>query len=291
MQVHCLRAPVYPGCEMHICGLVRHGCVEWGLVTTQDRHKYNTCHSLFCPGKYKPSYKPRRNRSLYSVCISPTKQRLACIMYITTPYSVMCSFDVKSLFTNVPLQETIIISTKALYRESDIIKPRVPEDLFVKLVKKAKMDVEFRFAGTMYRQTDGMAMGSPLGPVLANIYRRYVDDTFAVFESANKSEEFLKRPYSTIYIYIYISRPFFMFGRALSWGSAFAVCIVHCSLVYQFEHSGKVRRAWFKFGFENFYSSLLSGSASFLCAALMSPQRTKQYCPQIEYFAPFLHVW
>ena len=66
---------------------------------------------------------------------------------------------------------------------------------------------------------------------------------------------------------------------------------VHCSLVYQFEHSGKVRRAWFKFGFENFYSSLLSGSASFLCAALMSPQRTKQYCPQIEYFAPLLHVW
>ena len=58
---------------------------------------------------------------------------------------------------------------------------------------------------------------------------------------------------------------------------------MHCSLVYQFEHSSKVRRAWFKFGFENFYSSLLSGSASFLCAALMSPQRTKQYCPQIEY--------
>ena len=58
---------------------------------------------------------------------------------------------------------------------------------------------------------------------------------------------------------------------------------MQCSLVYQFEHSGKVRRAWFKFGFENFYSSLLSGPALFLCAALMSPQRKKQYCPQIEY--------
>ena len=80
-----------------------------------------------------------------------------------------------------------------------------------------------------------------------------------------------------------------MFGRALSWGSAFAVCIVHCSLVYQFEHSGKVRRAWFKFGFKNFYSSLLSGSASFLCAALMSPQRTKQYCPQIEYIYIYIY--
>ena len=81
-----------------------------------------------------------------------------------------------------------------------------------------------------------------------------------------------------------------MFGRALSWGSAFAVCIVHCSLVYQFEHSGKVRRAWFKFGFKNFYSSLLSGSASFLCAALTSPQRTKQYCPQIEYIYIYIYT-
>ena len=37
------------------------------------------------------------------------------------------------------------------------------------------------------------------------------------------------------------------------------------------------------FGFENFYSSSLSGSASFLCAVLMSPQRTKQYWPQMEF--------
>ena len=65
-------------------------------------------------------------------------------------------------------------------------------------------------------------------------------------------------------------------------GNAFAVYIVHRSLEYQFEHSGKVRRAWFKFGFEKFYSSLPRGSASFLRAALMSPQRTKQCCPQIE---------
>ena len=80
-----------------------------------------------------------------------------------------------------------------------------------------------------------------------------------------------------------ISLPYFVFGWALSWGSAFAVCIVRCSMVYQFEHSGKVRWVWFEFLSENFYSSLLSDSASFLCAALMSPQRTKQCCLQIEY--------
>ena len=36
------------------------------------------------------------------------------------------------------------------------------------------------------------------------------------------------------------------------------------------------------FGFEDFYSSVLSSLASFLCAAQMSPQRMKPYCPQTE---------
>ena len=59
-------------------------------------------------------------------------------------------------------------------------------------------DVEFSFNWLMYRQVDGVAMGSPLGPPLANIfggyyekkipdqewpdmYFRYVDDVFFAF--------------------------------------------------------------------------------------------------------------
>ena len=39
-----LRAPVVPGVRelMHICGIVRHGCVKWGMVSTQDPHTYKT---------------------------------------------------------------------------------------------------------------------------------------------------------------------------------------------------------------------------------------------------------
>ena len=58
--------------------------------------------------------------------------------------------------------------------------------------------MEFSFNDMLYRQIDGVAMGSPLGPNLANVflgycetrippdewpalYRRYVDDTFSLF--------------------------------------------------------------------------------------------------------------
>ncbi|KAL9970673.1 hypothetical protein ACROYT_G023083 [Oculina patagonica] len=93
---------------------------------------------------------------------------------------VLVSYDVTSLFTNVPLQETIeIIAEKAF------------------------------FDGKLYEQTDGVAMGSPLGPLMANaflcsieeklehdnklpeFYRRYVDDTLATMKDVPAAEAFL----------------------------------------------------------------------------------------------------
>ena len=69
----------------------------------------------------------------------------------------------------------------------------------------------FLFDGKYYDQIDGVAMGSPLGPVLANIFMchfeerwvmngkvrpslwyRYVDDTFTMFDSKDTACEFLQ---------------------------------------------------------------------------------------------------
>ena len=78
-------------------------------------------------------------------------------------------------------------------------------------MKNATSSVEFSFSNAMYKQTDGVAMGSPLSPSLANIfeeyyeeklfsqtqklptYFRYVDDTFAIFDHKAEVDEFLTK--------------------------------------------------------------------------------------------------
>ena len=126
-----------------------------------------------------------------------------------TAAGYMCSFDVVSLFTNVPVEETIEICMKALYHSEISEQPPITEQSFRVLLRMVTTGVEFSFDDMMYRQVDGVAMGSPLGPILANIfvgycesrvpetmwpsiYCRFVDDTFGFFENRRQSENLLK---------------------------------------------------------------------------------------------------
>ena len=108
----------------------------------------------------------------------------------------MVSFDVVSLFTSVPLDYTINIILDKVYKDK-MVKTKLSRTQLKTLLELCTKKMHFSFNDKVYKQTNGVAMGSPLGPVLANIFMvhleqvviprltgkmstwyRYVDDTF-----------------------------------------------------------------------------------------------------------------
>ena len=116
----------------------------------------------------------------------------------------LCSFDISSLFTNVSLKETIRICAEALYKDPSSAPP-IHQAVFIELMESATSSVEFSFNDTTYKQTDGVAMGSPLGPALANIIVGYHESKlfscvqkptvyfryFAIFKQESDVDDFL----------------------------------------------------------------------------------------------------
>ena len=123
----------------------------------------------------------------------------------------MASFDIESLFTNIPLQETIDICIKLIFSNTRIFM-NLTKSLFQEMLSLAVRNTFFVFNGKYYEQVDGLGMGLPLGPTFANIfmcfyekiwldqcpvefkpflYRRYIDDTFLLFYDKSHVQKFL----------------------------------------------------------------------------------------------------
>ena len=71
----------------------------------------------------------------------------------------LVSFDVVSLFTNIPLDETISICTDFLYRGSSTVAFPFPEEVFIELMGTATKSMTFSFNEIMYRQIEGISLG------------------------------------------------------------------------------------------------------------------------------------
>ena len=80
----------------------------------------------------------------------------------------MVSLDVDSLFTNIPLEETTNICTNLIYDNVHVIED-INKFEFKNLLSLATQESYFLFDDVLYKQKDGVAMGSPLGPTMANV--------------------------------------------------------------------------------------------------------------------------
>ncbi|CAF3124178.1 unnamed protein product [Rotaria sp. Silwood2] len=120
----------------------------------------------------------------------------------------MVSFDISSLYMNVPLDETIEIILKNLY-ETRATPPTIQRDDMKQLLIFATKNTHFLFDKNLYDQVDRVSMGSPLAPLLAEIFlqdfekthsssftsmdivywKRYVDDTFVLIDSTFSAKD------------------------------------------------------------------------------------------------------
>ncbi|CAF5029396.1 unnamed protein product, partial [Rotaria sp. Silwood1] len=88
---------------------------------------------------------------------------------------VMISFDVASRYTNVPVQEAIHITLDMIFKRPSPAPISFDRLQLKQLLEISLCNIPFRFLNDTYVQGDGVAMGSPLGPILADIFMSNLD--------------------------------------------------------------------------------------------------------------------
>lgn len=147
------------------------------------------------------------------------------ILQANPTHGLLASLDVESLFTSVPVHDTIDIILQYAYENPNMSPPNIRKDIMKELLLQCTTQTPFRHVdGGIYKQREGVSMGSPLGPLFANfymanlesvvlaelpenqrpsIYCRYVDDIFLVVNNIgildNLKQKFEKKLCISIY--------------------------------------------------------------------------------------------
>ena len=93
---------------------------------------------------------------------------------LTIHVKQLVPLDIESLFTNVPVLETIDIIIQTVYNHPVIPAPTLPSETMEELLIVCTTETHFQFCGRTYVQVDGVSMGSPLGPTFADFYMSHL---------------------------------------------------------------------------------------------------------------------
>ena len=122
------------------------------------------------------------------------------------PGECLSSCDASALFTPVPVDPALKV-IKDLLEKDHTLKERTVVEVsdIILLLEFCLKNTYFSFQDQFYEQVEGAAMGSPVSPIVANLYmeylvqkvlstapnaprfwHRFVDDTFVIHEEVNK---------------------------------------------------------------------------------------------------------
>ncbi|KER23356.1 hypothetical protein T265_08731 [Opisthorchis viverrini] len=104
---------------------------------------------------------------------SPTHIQVAGLQM--EPDEVLASFDVNSMYTNVPRADAVEVARRLLLADT-MLKERtqLSVDEIVEGIKVCLNLSHFVSDSVVYTQEQGLAMGSPISPILANIVRKII---------------------------------------------------------------------------------------------------------------------
>ena len=149
--------------------------------------------------------KPLVDKTEYHV--KNTKEFIKSIQDITLKTDkCLVSYYVEALFTSVPIQSALTITKKKLEEDRELhLRTSMSVQPISWLLEVCLKSTYFLFQGKFYQQLEGTAMGSPISPIIANLFmedletralntsehppslwKRYVDDTFTIIKKDHK---------------------------------------------------------------------------------------------------------
>ena len=92
------------------------------------------------------------------------------------PGECLSSYDVSALFTSVPIDPALNIIKDLLDKDTTFKERTVMEvgDIIL-ILEICLKNTYFSLQGQFYEQVEGAAMGSPISPIVANLYMEYLE--------------------------------------------------------------------------------------------------------------------
>ena len=102
---------------------------------------------------------------------------------------IIVSFDVKSLFTSVPVDDAISAIREIVSLDEDFEQRScISVDTLEEMLRICLVSTNFQFRDEYYELTDGLAMGSPLSPAVANLFMAKLEEkALSTFTNAPKT--------------------------------------------------------------------------------------------------------